>query len=202
MISNLFFYGPIGAGKSTLIRDALLPHLDKAGGFYVQRIITDGRCSAFRLCKTEDAASYILEKEVESQAGLDSLFLKSNIDQQWQFDPRVFETAGVDCIQQSLQRGKKLLVMDELGGVELQCPVFMETVRQVLQSPTPVIGVLKAPKNARVLANCLPEGGVLDDNSIFADYLKNLQNTELYPVEPAGRGPAAARAALFIKGAL
>ena len=49
----------------------------------------------------------------------------------------VFSGLGIQLLQGST------LVLDEIGGVELLCPEFMDALEQVLQRDIPVIGVLK-----------------------------------------------------------
>ncbi len=202
MINNLFLYGVIGSGKSTLIRAALLPYLAKTGGFFVQRIFIRGDYAAFRLCPVGTAADYILKKEAQTLAGLDNLFLFSDGNGSWKRNLNVFETAGIDTLKGLHTRNKKIFLLDELGGVELKCPAFMDAVRQIIDAGSFTLGVVKAAGNAKILESSLSGESVLDDNALFFEYLRSHPNTELLAIDEQNRAAAGSRVKLFIDEAL
>ena len=147
MKKNLFIEGNIRLGKSTLIREILLPFFPKVGGIFVQRIFIGERYVAFKLNPVREAEDYRLNKYVNSLSGMDNLFLYSDVRGQWQAKKEIFESGGVAYIKESIEDNKKLILLDELGGVELNCPAFMETVMTALNSKIPVLGVLKSSRN-------------------------------------------------------
>jgi len=57
-----------------------------------------------------------------------------------------FAEVGVPAVREALARAA-IVVMDELGRFELAEPVFLAAVREALDSPVPVVGVLKAESN-------------------------------------------------------
>lgn len=151
MKKNLFLKGKIRLGKSALIREILLPFFPKVGGVFVQRIFIGERYVAFKLHQLKEAADYRLNKYVNSLSGMDNLFLYSDTGGKWQAKKEIFESSGVAYLKDSIKNNKKLILLDELGGVELDCPAFMETVMTLLNSKIPVLGVLKSPRNAEKL---------------------------------------------------
>ena len=64
-----------------------------------------------------------------------------------EIQPEVFETVGVDCLQAAL--GSKLVLLDEIGGVDLLCPTFRNALSALIQSDTPCIGIIKEIEKAR-----------------------------------------------------
>ncbi|MDY6827095.1 MAG: nucleoside-triphosphatase [Bacillota bacterium] len=183
MVKNLFLLGKIGTGKSTLIRNSLLPCLDQTGGFFVQRVLIGGVCVAFRLLPVTNAEEYLLEKEQTALEGLSNIFLWNNGRGNWQSNFEVFWTTGVRCLHEGLSAGKKLILLDEIGGIELHCPPFMEAVKEIIAGPLPVLGVFKAPPNAETLEECLAGNGITSVNKVFIDELHKDPVTELFHVD-------------------
>jgi nucleoside-triphosphatase THEP1 len=196
---NLFLLGSIGAGKSTVIRQFLLPYLPEIGGFFVQRILCNKELVAFSLKPVGDKSGYQLTQEVDNLVGLDNLFLYSNDQGNWQRNDHVFQTAGTACLRNSRSKHKKLILLDELGGIELHNQVFMAEVYETLKSSTPVLGVVKAPANARILERVEAGKGVTDVNLTFIDYLHNDQGTELLDVDNINRNELAFRVKSFVE---
>jgi nucleoside-triphosphatase len=173
---HLFLQGEIGSGKSSLIREALLPYLDKVGGFFVQRVFIAGRYAAFKLTPLTTAAEYNVNLYVDDMQGLDNLFLYCDDHNKWQIDLRVFAKSGVACLQHSRNASKKLVLMDELGGVEFACLPFMKAVWEVLNGPIPALGVLKLPRN---LGKLKKESGGQSENEVGYKY--SLQSFKQHP---------------------
>lgn len=199
MIKNLFLFGSIGAGKSTVIRQSLIPHLPEVGGFYVQRILRNKELVAFSLKPVDNKSDYQLTREVNNLVGLDNLFLHADDQGNWQRDDHVFQNSGAVCLRNSRQDHKKLILLDELGGIELHNQVFMAEVYKTLNSSTPVLGVVKAPANARILEKVEAGKGVTDVNLAFINYFNNDQGTELLDVDNINRNELTFRVKSFVE---
>lgn len=63
--------------------------------------------------------------------------------------PEVFETLGASALK------GEVLVLDEIGGVELLCPGFRRALEETLDWDVPILGVLKGPAAADALAQTL-----------------------------------------------
>lgn len=156
MKRHLFLQGEPGLGKSSLLRKALLPHLKDVGGFFVSRVIIGGKTRGFSLNPVGDPEGYCLNKRVTGLAAVANLFLHSDEAGTWHSRLDVFSGAAAASLTHT--RGKKLLLLDEIGGVDLGCPEFVALVREVLKGPLPVLGVIKSPGNYRLLADRLNKG--------------------------------------------
>ena len=153
MKRRLFLTGPMGCGKSTAIANALGEKITRCGGFLTRRY-------------REPRLHFTLESP-------DGQFSETFLDFP-EGKPRVnmdvFSRLGV-----SFLRGN-ILVLDEIGGIELLCPEFAVALDHVLQTEIPVIGVMKGESPAGALMDTL---GLSEAYVNAADYLRNwLQNDE------------------------
>lgn len=158
MNRRLFFTGPIGCGKSTAIQTALGDKLGKCGGFLTRR-------------HREPQLHFTLE----SPDGQFSETFLDFSDGKPELNRSVFSQLGV-----ALLKGD-ILVLDEIGGIELLCPEFMVALERLLQEDTPVIGVLKGEGPAGALIEAL---GLSAEYTHTADRLRSRlrddENTMLY----------------------
>ena len=136
MKKRLFFTGPIGCGKSTAIASALGDRISQCGGFLTRRY----RQSHLHFT-LESPDGRMKETFLDFSDGIPHL--KSQI----------FEDLGPEWWQ------GKILLLDEIGGVELLCPGFMAALESALNSDIPIIGVVKgeAPASKLVMALGLSE---------------------------------------------
>ena len=156
-MKHLFLRGPIGSGKSSLIREAIMPYLPRVGGFYVQRLFLDDRCRAFSLNPVTIPKEYSLNKKVQRIEEAEKVFLYCGDNEQWRFKLDVFEIFGVLYLSRSSGQGKKLILLDEVGGIDLQCHPFLQALLDTLDGEIPCLGVLKADINSRKLDNHLAD---------------------------------------------
>jgi nucleoside-triphosphatase THEP1 len=103
---NLFLLGNIGAGKSTLIKNALVPCLESVGGFFVQRVIVNDIYYAFRLLPVTTAEEYILDLRQERLNNTKNAFLFRDESGNWKNSMDVFSTTGIDCLENANLQNK------------------------------------------------------------------------------------------------
>jgi len=130
---KILLTGEVGVGKSTVV-DRVLHLLDfPFGGFRTERLSAGGRLIGFRIV---DIGTYSAGP-IAKIAGEGRLIPH----------PQAFEDIGVQAIDRALA-SKDLIVMDELGFLELEAPRFQEMVLAALKGPKPVLGVLKRGHNS------------------------------------------------------
>jgi len=144
MPNNLFITGLIRSGKSTLLKEVVDPVKNLTGGFFVQRLFVNGESKAFRLVDIA-AEDYWPNRDVAASACFKDLIMVAEEKKTVYYD--VFKTIGVPALQQAVN-AKKLVLMDELGRLELKVPEFTETVWAILDREIPVLGVLKKESNS------------------------------------------------------
>ena len=152
-MSCILLEGPRGAGKSTTIKEAVSPYLDKTGGFFAKRIFVASKLRGFSLCCLKGSEDYVLNGDVRDLGQADNLFYYSDDQGNWLKDLQVFERLGNACLARKSITDKKLIVLDEIGGIEINCPSFMKNLEDLLNGQTAVLGVLKAAKNVKQMRN-------------------------------------------------
>lgn len=135
-MKHFFLEGPIQEGKSTLIRKMIKNHLAEIGGFSSQRLLNhSGKTVGFRIAPASEA----IDLTRQYSPALSDVFLyfdgkKTNMKSE------VFADTAIKYLRES--KGKKLILLDEIGGVELLVPEFRQALYNALEE-TPCIGVLK-----------------------------------------------------------
>ena len=150
--------GRPGCGKTTLIK-RLVSHLaQSAGGFYTEEIRDRGTRVGFKIVTLAGEEVVFAHVEIESSARLGK----------YRLDLSALEAVGVGAVREALRRGR-LVVIDEIGPMEIRSPVFRDAVNEALDS--------KAPLLATIFARPLP----------FTDVIKSRQDVVVIEVRPDNR---------------
>ena len=149
----LLLTGQPGTGKTALIKEALDKTRIKAAGFYTEEILTGGIRQGFRLI-TLDGQEVLLAHVVISSPYRVSKF---------HVDTAALDRVGVSALYRAVQEFD-LIVIDEIGKMELLSPQFKETVIHALNSQKKILGT--------IMFNPHP----------FADEIKRRPEVEILPV--------------------
>lgn len=128
--------GKPGVGKTTLLRKAIDPFLDKVGGFYTYELREGGKRVGFvvkALNGPERLMAHIDFKDVP-KVGKYGVSVKA------------FEEVALAAVKEALEE-KELVLIDEIGKMELLSSSFRELVLEILRSPKHLLGTvpLKGP---------------------------------------------------------
>ena len=129
MKKRLFLTGPIGCGKSTAISRALGDQLSQCGGFLTRRY-------------REPHLHFTLESP---DGNIRKTFLDFASGK-----PEVDLTVFSD-----VDFSGDVLLLDEIGGIELLNPAFTNALEALLKSDVPILGVIKGEGPAGVLIDTL-----------------------------------------------
>jgi nucleoside-triphosphatase len=154
----LLLTGKPGTGKTALIKEALVRTKVKAGGFYTEEIRTKGIRQGFRIV-TLDGQEAIL-----AHVGISSPYRVSK----YKVDTDALDRVGVSALLQALKESD-LIVIDEIGNMELLSPQFREAVTEAINSGKKVLGT--------IMLNPHP----------FADEIKRRPEVETLPVNRDNR---------------
>lgn len=132
MKRRVFLTGPIGCGKSTAIAQVLGSNLSRCGGFLTRRYREPHL--HFRLESPDGTKA---ETFLDFSSGSPKLNLQP------------FSTIGVDALQ------GEVLILDEIGGIELLQPEFSAELKALLESHIPILGVMKGEGPAGALIDAL-----------------------------------------------
>lgn len=143
MKRHLFLTGPIGCGKSTAIAQALGENLTRCGGFLTRR-------------HREPHLHFTLESTdgKHKETFLDFATGKPEVN--------------LAVFSERYLQGK-ILVLDEIGGIELLNPEFASALENILNSDIPILGVLKGEGPAGALIKKL---GLTEEYQQAADKLR------------------------------
>jgi nucleoside-triphosphatase THEP1 len=127
----LLLTGQPGTGKTALIKEALARTKVKGGGFYTEEIRTGGIRQGFRIVALDG------QEAILAHVGISSPYRVSK----YRVDTDALDRVGVSALHQALKESD-LIVIDEIGKMELLSPEFREAVTQVLDSGKKVLGTI------------------------------------------------------------
>jgi nucleoside-triphosphatase THEP1 len=127
----LLLTGQPGTGKTALIKEALNRTKIRAGGFYTEEIRTAGVRQGFRII-TLDGQQAIL-----AHVGISSPHQVSR----YHVDTDALDRIGVSALHQAV-RESDLVVIDEIGKMELLSPRFEAAVTQATSSGRKLLGTI------------------------------------------------------------
>jgi len=127
----LLLTGKPGTGKTAIIREAVAKVKIKAGGFYTEEIRVGGVRQGFRIVTIDGQEAILAHVNISSPYQVSKY--KVDIDG--------LNRLGVSALRQALE-GNDLIVVDEIGKMELLSPRFREVVLQAVESGKRVLGTI------------------------------------------------------------
>jgi nucleoside-triphosphatase len=134
---NVLVTGRPGVGKTTLIQRVLEALTIDAGGFYTHEIRDGGRRVGFAITDLRGASGVLAH--VDHRGGYRVGKYGVNRED--------LERIGVPAIREAIH-GARLVVMDEIGRMELCSEAFRDAVTEALGSAVPVLGTIQDRRNA------------------------------------------------------
>ncbi|MGB2698308.1 MAG: NTPase [Candidatus Zixiibacteriota bacterium] len=128
---NYLLTGPPRCGKTTIIKDIIQKLGKSAGGFYTEEIRTKGKRVGFKL---------------KTLSGKEATFSHVDFKNRYRVgkygvDLDILDQIGSKEIELSLGQDK-IIVIDEIGKMELFSDIFKDLVWKALDSKNPVIGTI------------------------------------------------------------
>lgn len=131
MGKTLLLTGPSQCGKTTIIRKIVEALGARAGGFYTEEIFGPGGRQGFELITLDGKRVTLSHKDLRGpkvpQVG------------RYGVDVDVLEKVGVAALKAAAQAGK-IVIVDEIGKMELLSPRFRDTVLQIILGPAVIVG--------------------------------------------------------------
>jgi nucleoside-triphosphatase len=157
-IAKVLITGLPGVGKTTLLRGVVEKLSCPAYGFYTSELREGDKRVGFSLLTLSGKKGILSHKDIKSpyRVGRYGVDLKS------------FESIGVNELEKGLETDS-LLVIDEIGKMELFSEKFKEVLLKSLEAPNPLL--------ATVLYKSHP----------FCDRLKRRADTELIKIDTKNR---------------
>jgi nucleoside-triphosphatase len=128
--------GQPGTGKTTIIKQAIAEFKGQAGGFYTEEIRSQGVRQGFRLVTLDGKT-----------AALAHLYLHSPYRvSKYGVDVESLDKVGVAAINQAIKE-RDLVVIDEIGKMELFSAKFREAVLAILKSQKRLLATIMLSPN-------------------------------------------------------
>ena len=137
MRKNILFTGRPGVGKTRVIMN-LISGLEGVGGFYTEEMRQKGERKGFRIVTLRGKKGILAHKDLKSPYRVGKYGV--NIED--------LENIAGESITLALNDDKKKIVLiDEIGRMELYSPKFQQAVIEALSSSKRVIGTLQERHN-------------------------------------------------------
>lgn len=164
MKTAILLTGRPGCGKTTLIRK-IVASLDRpAGGFYTREMRQGGRRVGFEMVTLDGRSAVLAHVEFNSLQRVGNYGL----------DLSALDGLGVGALRAALQAGE-LVVVDEIGPMELRSARFRQAVLEILGSDKSMLGSIASKETP------------------FTDQVKRHPSVKLIEVTPANREALVAR---------
>jgi nucleoside-triphosphatase len=161
MTKKVLLTGRPGCGKTTLIKRVVNDLAIRAGGFYTEEIRERGQRVGFKLVTLDGKEAVFAHVDFPAAAGPQRVG-------KYSLDLAALETVGVEALRAAV-RARQLVVVDEIGPMEIRSPIFRGAVREALNSGAPLLGTISA--------RSLP----------FTDAIKKRADVTLVEVRPDNR---------------
>ncbi len=140
---NILITGSPGIGKTTLIKKILALYARRAVGFYTEEIREAGRRKGFKVNVIGDAGNL-----KEGVLALDDFLSPIKVGR-YGVNIEEFERIGVSSLEEVFD-DNCLIVIDEIGKMELYSSKFKRVVKNALDSPNLVLATIGRIKNGFV----------------------------------------------------
>jgi len=160
-MAALLVTGPPGCGKTTLIRRAVAELGVPAAGFYTEEVRSAGRREGFALVTLDGRRATLASVRMRGPHRVS----------RYGVDVGALESIGLPALEEAAA-GSKLLVVDEIGKMELFSQRFREAVLRALDAGGPVLATVMLSRHP------------------FADALKARDDVRLIHLTPENRDRA------------
>ena len=131
MKPKVLLTGRPGCGKTTLIKRLVNELALPAGGFYTEEIRQCSRRVGFKIVTLEGEEAVLAHVDFNTTQRVGK----------YRLDLRVLESIGSEAICTAV-RARRLVVIDEIGPMEIRSPVFCDVVNDALDSGEPILGTI------------------------------------------------------------
>jgi nucleoside-triphosphatase len=134
----LLLTGRPGVGKTTIIKRVTEELGDRAGGFYTEEIRGPGGRKGFRLVTLDGPDAVMAHVDLKGRG-------RPRVSR-YGVDVGAVERVGVTALRQAM-RDRRIVIVDEIGKMELFCGPFKDVVLQAVGGPHVVIATVMAKPN-------------------------------------------------------
>ena len=133
MRKKVLLTGRPGCGKTTLIKRIVNKLALPAGGFYTEEIRERGQRVGFKIVTLDGKEAGFARVDFKTPERLGKYGLNLS----------ALETIAVAALRAAV-RSRQLVVIDEIGPMEIRSAIFREAVNEALDSVAPILGTVTA----------------------------------------------------------
>jgi len=128
---NILITGPPGIGKTTAVGRIAMMLREEAGGFCTKEIREGNERKGFGISSLDGEIGVLAHADLEGHHKVGKYVVNiSDLDR-----------VGVSAIRRAIEAGK-VVIVDEIGKMELFSTAFRSAVLEVLDSPSPMIATI------------------------------------------------------------
>jgi nucleoside-triphosphatase len=131
MSKAILLTGSPGCGKTTLVRRVVDLLAGPVGGFYTQEIREGGVRKGFAIITLDGRQGILAHVDIRGRKRVGK----------YGVDTTALDALGVDAIQKAVAEGG-IVVIDEIGPMEIMSDRFRQAVLRALQSEASVLGTI------------------------------------------------------------
>lgn len=129
-MKHILVTGKPRVGKTSLLKE-LIPYLSSCGGFYTQEMREGNSRTGFEIITLDGERGLLAKKGLKSPFRLGS----------YGIDINDLENIGVESVQKAINT-KDIIIIDEIGKMELFSEKFKDVVLKALDSGKRLLGVI------------------------------------------------------------
>jgi nucleoside-triphosphatase len=133
MTKNVLLTGRPGCGKTTLIKRVVNKLAQPVGGFYTEEIRESGERVGFKIVTLDGQEAVFAHVDFRTSERLGKYGLNLF----------ALETIAVAALRAAL-RAWQLVVIDEIGPMEIRSRIFCDVVNEALDGGAPILGTITA----------------------------------------------------------
>lgn len=158
MVKNILLTGLPRAGKTTVVLKVAEGIKGRCAGFYTEEILKKGKRVGFRLITLNGSSGILAHREIKSQYNVGK----------YGVDIESLEKLGIKAVKEGIE-GNKVIIIDEIGKMELFSIKFRTAVIEALDSRQLVL--------ATIMSHSHP----------FCDGIKSRKDVKMFEVTPKNR---------------
>lgn len=133
--------GQPGVGKTTAIKSIVSLLGPRAGGFYTREVRARGQRTGFELVTLDGRTVWLASRSPAK------IFEEEVPFGKYRVNLRAIDSFGVPALRRAV-KANQVVVIDEIGPMEIVSELFCRTVLDILASDIPVVGTIAQRPNA------------------------------------------------------